>query len=193
MIYFSDGAVIRGLREKRADCIRFLYREYFPLAKSFVTKNSGSYEDAEDVFQDGIMVLFQKSCEGDLILKCSLKTYFYSICRNIWLQRLDRKWRLLYQDNLVHESDPSYDPDPLGIDEEKLERTRIYQHHFLSLPEDCQKILMLFLKKVPFREIASMLGFRDDQAVKTRKYLCKNMLRKRILKDPQCKNLMHYE
>jgi RNA polymerase sigma factor (sigma-70 family) len=193
MIYFSDTAVIEGLKEKKADCIRYLYREFFPLAKSFVTKNSGSFQDAEDVFQDGLVVLFQKSCEGELNLKCSLKTYFYSICRNIWLQRLDRKWRLLYQDNMVNETASSYETEISDMDEERLERTRLYQMHFLSLPEDCQKIILLFLKKTPFKEIASMLGFRDDQAVKTRKYLCKNMLRKRILKDPKCKNLIRYE
>ncbi len=193
MIYFTDSAVIKGLREKRADCIRYLYREFFPLAKSFVTKNSGTFQDAEDVFQDGIVVLFQKSMDSDLNLKCSLKTYFYSICRNIWMQRLDRKWRLLYQDNFVNEAEGSYETEITEVDEEKLERTRIYQLHFLSLPHDCQRILLLFLKKTPFREIAISLGFRDDQAVKTRKYLCKNMLRRRILRDPKCKNLIRHE
>ena len=53
MINFSDEAILKGLKEKHADSIHFLYREYFPLAKSIVEKNSGSYEDAEDVFQDG--------------------------------------------------------------------------------------------------------------------------------------------
>ena len=51
MINFSDDAILKGLKEKKSDSIRFLYREYFPMAKSIVEKNSGSYEDAEDVFQ----------------------------------------------------------------------------------------------------------------------------------------------
>ncbi len=64
MNYFSDDAILNGLKEKRADSIRYLYREYFPLAKSIVEKNSGSYQDAEDVFQDGIIVLYQKILSG---------------------------------------------------------------------------------------------------------------------------------
>jgi RNA polymerase sigma factor (sigma-70 family) len=193
MIYFSDNAVLQGLKEKRTDCIRFMYKEFFPLVNALVKKNSGNYQDAEDVFQDGLVVLFSKSREGKISLTCSLKTYFYGICRNIWMQRLDRKWRLLYLDNMANETEESYDSGFSDIDEIRLEKTRLYQLHFLNLPSDCQKILRLFLKKIPFREIAGTLGFRDDQAVKTRKYLCKNLLRKRILRDPKCKNLVRYE
>jgi RNA polymerase sigma factor (sigma-70 family) len=193
MNFFSDDAILIGLKEKRADCIRYLYREYFPLAKSIVEKNSGNYADAQDVFQDGIIVLYQKILSGPLTLNCSLKTFFFSICRNIWMQRLDRKWRLLYQDDLVTESIEDYDAIPIEINEEKLEKTRLYQLHFLSLPADCQKILKLFISNASLKEISEHMGFKDVSYAKTRKYLCKNMLRKRILKDPRYKMFLHYE
>ena len=193
MINFSDEAILKGLKEKHSDIIRYLYREYFPLTKSIVEKNSGSYEDAEDVFQDGIIVLYQKILSGPLTLNCSLKTFFFSICRNIWMQRLDRKWRLLYQDDLVSESIEDYDAIPIEINEEKLEKTRLYQLYFLSLPADCQKILKMFLSKASLKEISECMGFKDVNYAKTRKYLCKNMLRKKILKDPRYKIFLHYE
>jgi len=193
MIDFSDDAILRGLKEKKSDSIRFLYREYFPLAKSIVEKNSGSHEDAEDVFQDGIIVLYQKILSGPLILNCSLKTFFFSICRNIWMQRLDRKWRLLYQDELVSEAIEEYEAVALEVNEEKLEKTRLYQLHFLSLPADCQKILKMFLSGISLKEIQECMGFKDVTYAKTRKYLCKNMLRKKILKDPRYKMFLHYE
>ncbi|MCX6247820.1 MAG: sigma-70 family RNA polymerase sigma factor [Bacteroidetes bacterium] len=193
MNYFSDDALLNGLKDKRTDSIRYLYREYFPLARSIVEKNSGSYEDAEDVFQDGIIVLYQKILTGPLVLNCSLRTFFFSICRNIWMQRLDRKWRLLYQDDLVSESVQDYDAIPLEINEEKLEKTRLYQLHFLSLPPDCQKILRMFLSNISLKEISEKMGFKDAAYAKTRKYLCKNMLRKKIIKDPRYKMFLHHE
>ncbi|MCX6243623.1 MAG: sigma-70 family RNA polymerase sigma factor [Bacteroidetes bacterium] len=193
MIYFSDEALLYGLKEKRTDCIRQLYRDYFPLARSIVEKNSGSYQDAEDVFQDGIIVLYQKIRSGPVQLNCSLKTFFYSICRNIWMQRLDRKWRLLYQDEFVNEPLEDYDAPAFEIHEDKLEKTRLYQLHFLSLPADCQKILRMFLSKVSMKEITVTMGFKDVTYAKTRKYLCKNMLRKKILRDPMYQRFLHYE
>ena len=193
MIYFSDEALLKGLKNKRTDCIRQLYKDYFPLAKSIVERNSGNHEDAEDVFQDGLIILYEKIHSDSISLKCSLKTYFYSICKNIWMQRLDRKWRLLYKDELVQEPSEEYDPLAFSIDEERLEKTRLYQQHFTSLPEDCQKIIKMFLDQIPFKEIAVKMEFKNEAYAKTRKYLCKNMLRKRILKDPRYKMFFHYE
>jgi RNA polymerase sigma factor (sigma-70 family) len=193
MIYFSDDSILRGLKEQRSDSIRYFYREFFPVAKSIVEKNSGSYQDAEDVFQDGIIALYQKIQAEPLKLNCSLKTFFFSMCRNIWMTRLERKWRLLYQDDMVSEAVEEYDVIPIELNEEKLEKTRLYQSHFLSLPDDCQRILLMFLAKTSLKHIAEIMGFKDVYYAKTRKYLCKNMLRKRILKDPRYKMFLHYE
>ena len=193
MIKFSDESILQGLKEKRTDCILYLYQNFFPLTKSIVEKNSGNFEDAEDVFQDGIIVLFEKISSGPLILNCSLKTFFYSICRNIWMQRLDRKWRLLYQDEIVTEAAQEYEAIPLEINEEKLEKTRLYQVHFLSLPSDCQKVLSMFISKMPLKKVAQVMKYKDENYAKTRKYLCKNLLRKKILNDPRYKMFLHYE
>ena len=184
---------MKGLRNKRTDCIRQLYREFFPLAQSIVERNSGNYEDAEDIFQDGLIILYEKILSDSVSLKCSLKTYFYSICKNIWKQRLDRKWRLLYQDELVQEPSEEYDPLAFSIDEINLEKVRLYHQHFIDLPEDCQRILKMYLAQIPVKEIAVKMKFKNEAYAKTRKYLCKNMLRKRILKDPRYKMFFHYE
>ena len=193
MIYFSDEALLRGLKNRRTDCIRQLYRDYFPLAKSIVERNSGNIQDAEDVFQDGMVILYEKILSDSVSLKCSLKTYFYAICKNIWMQRLDRKWRLLYQDDFVSEPSEEYDPFSFTVHEEKLEKKRLYQEHFLDLPEDCQTIIRMYLAQVPFREIAEKMNFKNEAYAKTRKYLCKNILRKKILTDPRYKMFINYE
>jgi RNA polymerase sigma factor (sigma-70 family) len=193
MIRFTDEAIIHGLKEKNIRCITYLYREFFPLARSIVEHNSGSYQDAEDLFQDGLVVLYLKAKDGGIRLNCSLKTFFYSVCRNIWLQRLDRKWRLLFCEDMVSEEADDYTVSQRDIDEERLERTRLYQVHFLSLPVDCQMLLRMFIQKKTLKEIREKLGLRTDKYTKTRKYLCKNLLRKRILGDPKCQHLLHYD
>ena len=193
MIYFSDEVLLKGLRSKRTDCIRQLYRDFLPLARSIVERNSGNQQDAEDVFQDGLIILYEKILIDPAFLKCSLKTYFYAVCKNIWMQRLDRKWRLLYQDTFVNEPTEEYDPLAFTIPEERLEKKRIYQEHFLNLPEDCQTIIKMYLAQIPFKEIALKMKFKTEAYAKTRKYLCKNILRKRVMKDPRYKMFFHYE
>ena len=79
------------------------------------------------------------------------------------------------------------------IDEERLEKTRLFQVYFLTLPSECQQLIRLFLDKTPLKMIARIMGFKDEKYAKTRKYMCKNMLRKRILMDPNSKHLLFYD
>ena len=171
----------------------YMYREFFPLIRSIVERNSGNRQDAEDVFHDGMIILYLRVLQEPVVLRSSLKTYFYSICKNIWHQRLDRKFRLLYQSDFeVHENSWHY-ADDQQVREEYLEKMRLYNGHFLSLPDDCQTLLKLFFRKVPLQEIAGVLGLKDVAYAKTRKYMCKNMLRKKILNDPLCRQFIFYE
>jgi RNA polymerase sigma factor (sigma-70 family) len=193
MIQLTDEVLIKGLKEQNSKCIRYLYKEYFPLAKSIVERNSGNHEDAEDLFQDSIVVLYKRLTRENIILKCGLKTFFYGICKNLWMQRLDRKWRLLYSENMAEEPAGSYEIIDREFSEEILEKKRLYQKHFLALPKRCQKLLLLYLKDLPLKKIAEELGLKNEEYAKARKYSCKNMLRKRIMNDPQCKPYLTYD
>ena len=187
MIHFSDKAIIQGLKQKQERVIRYLYREYFPCILSMIEQNNGVYEDAEDIFQDGLVILYRKFSKGRGKLNCSLKTYFYAICKNIWMQRLERTRKLVYRDDLeVDERSIQYQLRDEELREDNLARLRLLQMHFLNLPKDCQKLLLLFMDKIPLKEIARELGLSGEKYVKSRKYACKNMLRKKIINDPQC-------
>jgi hypothetical protein len=70
------------------------------------------------------------------------------------------------------------------------EKFRLYQQHFLTLGEDCQKVLLLFMKKISLKDIATEMGFKTEKYAKTRKYLCKEELKKRIINDPKCQKFL---
>jgi hypothetical protein len=50
----------------------------------------------------------------------------------------------------------------------------------------------LYCLKIPYREIAKLMKYKDDVYVKTRKYSCKQLLRRKILSDPQCQLIFEY-
>lgn len=193
ILNYSDEAILEGLRQKKRSYIDYVYREYMMITRSIVVRKAGTSQDVEDVFQDAMLVLYQRAINPPVVLTCSLKTYFYSICRNIWMQRLDRKFRLLYQSDFeVHEEKSAYSTEEPDAKEVNLERRRMYLQHFRNLPADCQAILNLFYTRVPFSQIADMMHLRSEKYAKQKKYLCKNMLRKRIMKDPKCQQFMEY-
>ncbi len=185
MIHYSDEAILEGLRLRSDYIINFIYKEFFPLIKFLVNENGGSDEDSEDIFQDGIIIIYNKISLNQLTLTSSFKTYMYSVCRNLWLQKLNKR-KAIY-DRLT-DVEEYIDLPKIMLQEasfEEAEMHRIIQKHFLSLPEDCQKLLQLFTKSTPMREIATILGFKTEKYAKTRKYLCKEELKRRISNDPR--------
>lgn len=191
MIHYTVEAILEGLKTNDNEVLNFIYRKYFPEIRFFVIKNSGSDEDAQDVFQEAIIIIYKKLRDGVLDLTCSFKTYLYSVCRIVWLKQLDK--RKLKTDGF---SDNQVFVDlQEGVEElaEEQERFKLYQKHFQSLHIDCQTILKMFLQKVPLKEIASRLNIKSEKYLKKRKYQCKEILVKRIQNDPNFKKLKHDE
>jgi RNA polymerase sigma factor (sigma-70 family) len=190
MIHYSDEAILEGLRLRSDYIINFIYKEFFPLIKFLVTENGGAGEDAEDIFQDGIIIIYSKISLNELKLTSSFKTYMYSVCRNLWLQKLNKRKAIFDKLSDVEEY---IDLPKDMLQEASIEETelhRIIQIHFLSLADDCQKLLRLFIKNIPLREIASILGYKTEKYAKTRKYLCKEELKKRIASDPRSQKII---
>ena len=184
MIRYSDEAIVEGLRLRKDEIIRFVYKEFFPMTRHLIINNSGTDQDAEDVFQDALVIVYKRIVSDELNLNSSYKTFFYSICRNIWLQRLgklkDRKHEFADYESITAIPEPTVEE----IHSIENKKHKLYQLHFLNLSEDCQKVLQLFLRKISLREIANIMGYKTEKYAKTRKYNCKEELKLRIINDP---------
>ncbi len=186
MSKYTNDAILDGIKHGKREVIDFVYYECFPTIRFLITANSGNELDAEDIFQDALVIVYQKIHTNGLVLTSSFKTFLYSICRNLWLQKLDRK--ALRAGFLEKESlDNLQEILQLDIEDLEYEKYQIYQKHFLNLSKDCQKILRLFLNKISLEEIADIMGFKTAKYAKTRKYMCKEKLKNKILNDPNCK------
>jgi RNA polymerase sigma factor (sigma-70 family) len=181
---YSDKDVVEGLNARDFRVIRYLYKKYFREVCFIVTSNSGSRMDAEDIFQDVLIVLYKKISGGSLILTSSFNTYLFSICRHLWFQKLKNR--------LVKFESGELSGLDIGADEAELQELRekeelyvLYREHFSMLSDDDQKVLNLYLSKTPAKEIACIMGYKSDDYAKFRKYLCKEKLKNSIINDPR--------
>jgi RNA polymerase sigma factor (sigma-70 family) len=189
MIRYSDEGIVEGLRLRKEEIIKCVYKEFFPMIRQLIINNSGTDQDAEDIFQDALVIVYKRIIDDELILNSSFKTFFYSVCRNIWLQRLG-KWKERNHEFVDFESITAiseHTQEEIHSIENK--KHKLYQIHFLNLSLDCQKVLQLFLRKISLREIASIMGYKTEKYAKTRKYNCKEELKLRILNDPNYINI----
>jgi RNA polymerase sigma factor (sigma-70 family) len=150
-----------------------IYDLYLDNVKKFVLNNQGSLDDAMDLFQDVICVLYQKAGNKNFILSCSLKTYILSIARTLWLKSLkDRKKGPL----ILQSSAEDFYTDDFYEIYEYNERMFLYRSHFAKLSEKCRRILTLFLEGRSVKEITEAMGYRSEQHTKNRRYRCKKSL-----------------
>ena len=147
--------------------LEFLYQKYYRMMTKLVITNSGTEEEARDVYQDALIVFWQKATSGNLVLTSKMSTYIYSICQNLWRKELDRKKRLSSE-----EKDTS-----VTLDTESSEREMILAKCIDQLGETCKKVLMFYyFEEMSMQDIADKLGFANTDTAKTKKYKCKKKL-----------------
>jgi RNA polymerase sigma factor (sigma-70 family) len=188
---YSNNNIIDGLKSRDSSVINFIYKQSYAQVKFFVTSNSGTVMDAEDIFQDAIVLIYQNIERADFYLSCNFSTYLYSICRHLWLQKLS-KHKANYEiidSNLGH--DPWEDAENFREMLTESEKYRLFQKHFNLLKKDEQKVLSLYMSKIPAKEIARIMGFKSDKYAKFRKYLCKEKLKNMITSDEQFPAVCH--
>ena len=179
--------ILQGLKDRDTKVLDYIYESYFQQIRTFINKNQGSEEDAKDIYQDALLVIYQKTVFNNLSLTCSFNTYLFSVCRLLWLKQLEQS----KQQKIISVETGTFVELDKSIFEisEKNERYNLYQEHFNKLSYSCQKVLELFLAGIPLREIANILGFKSEQYAKKRKHQCKEKLVSSIKGDPGFKHL----
>jgi RNA polymerase sigma factor (sigma-70 family) len=177
--------ILESLIKCNREVVDNIYQECFPSVKHMVISNSGNIVDAEDIFQDAMTLLLEKARKNKLELTCSIKTYLYSVCYNMWLKQLNRKTKEVKfaQDfDMPDESDQDH-----KIHTEKI--YDLYWQNFDKLNPEYQKILNMYLSKYSMKEITIEMGYANENYAKVKKYMCKELLKKNIFNDPAYKEL----
>lgn len=166
-----------------------LYRQLFPMIRDMVWKYGGSEQDARDVFQDAVMVVFHKAKQPGFLLTSQFSTFFYGIALNVWRSRRKKK----SNSEVMIPEDAQYIADDLSeFDHLKLERQSLFDKAFAQLGEDCQRLLLLFFQKKSMDEIAAEMGFGSDNYAARRKHTCKERLVDMIKSYPEFRELRNH-
>ncbi len=186
----SDKEILAGLRKRDNRILQYIYKNSFNPVKQLVLHNAGSESDAEDIFQEALIVIFQKLRDGQSFsLQSAFSTYLYSIARLLWLKHL-REIKKIEIDPLNRDMEERIEfEEPLPVQDKDL-RMAIYQRTLMKIPEDCQKILQLTGQDLSSSEIAEQLGFRSEGYVRKRRHFCKEYLVSKIKEDADYQAMM---
>jgi RNA polymerase sigma factor (sigma-70 family) len=169
--------ILKGLANKEKDAIETIYKENYSLIQHLVINNNGTEDDARDVFQDALLVLYEKSLSNSFELNCQIKTYIYSVSRRIWLKKLQFSRRFEPQSEIVEEIVPV--EDDLGTHEKPNQQYEIMKAAIGKIGEPCKSLLEAFyIHEKNMQEIASFFGYTNADNAKNQKYKCLLRLKK---------------
>ena len=167
---------------------QFITKERSKVLAVLRNRLSVSTEDAEDIFQDACIALFNNIQNGKLkTLTCSLSTYFTQICLNMGYNFVNRGHSTTSFDQMLDNT--IYDEYGLaqieailglgdGLSQEQISMMRdIVQ----DLPHPCEDILWAYYgDDLSMKEIADVIGFNGADSVKSKKSQCMSKLKERF-------------
>ena len=177
---FTDTELIEGIRARDPKVLQAIYQHFFPLLRAWISRNQGSEEAARDIFQEAMVVMFEKINQPQFQLSHSFQAYLMGVGKNLWLMQLRKKATTVLDESLAG-------PDlaaSIADDLQRRDRYQVYRHHFAKLGDSCQQILQWFFAGESLREIAARLDTTEKYA-KKRKFLCQKSLIEAIEADPR--------
>lgn len=155
--------------------LKALYKKW-PDIKSFLRSKGCLPIDAEDIFQEALVIYCRKCDEKDFQLDVEAFHYVKSVCKFLWYnQARKQKPTVEHEDEIFDVSD---DQDWL-LKERKL---RIIENAIETLGEKCRELLTSFYGLgLSMLEIAKKLGLRNEKVAKTQKYRCLQKAKEKAL------------
>ena len=173
----NEQKLLEGLALNDRKAIETIYKQHYNMVQSLILNNNGSPDDARDIFQEAMIVLYEKVKTGTFELNCLLKTYLYSVCRRLWLKRLSQLQRISPEVEKLEETVPV--EEELELHEQRNLDFQTMEKSMKNLGEPCKSLLeAYYLQKKNMVEIAENFGYTNADNAKNQKYKCLMRLKK---------------
>ena len=175
----NDSKIIELLRTGRNDSALNALYMHFPLLQKMIRSKGGTSNDAEDIFQEALIILIKKVRQDHFQLTAKLSTYLFSVCRFLWKDEQKKRRQPV-----------ALDPDtgPAGFDERELNaaveeesRAQLAEKVLYELKDRCRELLIHFYEgRLRMKDIATRMGYSSENTAKNQKYKCLENAKNRL-------------
>jgi len=176
-------AILSGEERKRDWALYQFYSdpEIRGWVSSYISHHGGQDADAEDVFQDSIIILDRNIRNGKFEGKSTLKTYLLSIVKWSWLTSKRKKgYHDEFKPEFIYDIEESVEFELISEEKKMLVENAIDQ-----VDERCQSLLRYYKLDYSMKEIMSKMGFSSPEMAKKQAYRCRERLRAYFLSQPE--------
>ncbi|MBL7810957.1 MAG: sigma-70 family RNA polymerase sigma factor [Bacteroidetes bacterium] len=166
----SPEKCLQQLREGQHTAVfRRLYH-LLPGLRKWLKQRGGSADEAEDLLQESLIVLYRQSQNPQFNLTVKPETYAFAVAKNLYAAACRKKG---IQIELSVEDLNITDAENLAELQEKETRLQHLYNSLQAMGETCRELLLRFyFRREKMASIAQSLGFRNEQVAKAMKYKC---------------------
>jgi len=171
-LYLNDRSIVNAIKNGDRNALAYLYKTYFSMIKHFIIQNSGSDDEAEDLYQEGVLTVYENIVNNKFSLQSNttLKTYIYSVCRNKWMYELRKKNKLPVR---INESNEFVTVNLAEEIAEEMPYSLILNKALEQIGEKCKEIIRdYYYNKMSMTQIAERFGFASSRVAIVTKERC---------------------
>ncbi|RRB02878.1 RNA polymerase sigma factor [Larkinella rosea] len=173
-----EDSLLESLRAGDTSAYEWVYKKYYPSIARFVQQNKGNEGDAEDIFQESVLVLYQKITAPDFRLTSTLKTFLFSIAKHSWLKKLrDEKLVPISEEQLILIQDTQdFVSDDASPEEGQHERLNAWMARITG---HCQRVIKsIYFSHEPMDNLMVTMGWKNRHTAVNQKYKCIQQLKR---------------
>ncbi len=188
MSYATDSALVYDLRKGNETAFQYCYDEILPMVRNWFKKQSVAQEEADDFFQEALLVLYDNVRTSKFELQSKLSTYLLSICKYMWYNK-SRKTSRRKTDAFGEEVEKlQWVEQDVVFHEQQEQHYEQLESALEELGDPCKTLLeAYYIQDMSMKEITELMEYTNANNAKTQKYKCLNRLKK-IFKEKQKKN-----
>lgn len=181
--HFLDGI----LRDDPATLLE-IYRQCYPVVRGIILRYGGMEQDAQDMFQEAILLIYQRLKSGKLTLTSRFGSLLNGVAYNLFRSYQQKKD---VSGTVTFPADDKYAlENDLEMEFEKIELQRLFDQAMEQLGEDCRQVLLLFFQDKSMEEIAEIMKYGSTDYARRKKYLCKEKLLEIIKGYPELRDYL---
>lgn len=177
-MHFTDQELIEGIAEGDRQTIQRIYNNIQPMILKWMISRGANETAAEDIFQEGMLVLYHQCGKKDFKLTSKLSTYLLAICKRIWFKQLSNEPLTDLGDDFLKEEWQDLEED-FKYKEAQEQQFKKLEAGLELLGSPCKELLEAFyLEGKNMQELALEFNYTNANTAKTQRYKCMNRLRK---------------
>ena len=178
---FSDKEIIEAILEgKDEKVIASLYTSILPGLTRYICSNSGTSDDAYDLFQDALLIFVKMVVTNKYDHeKYQIHSYILTITKNLWINRVKKNSRgMKWEKTKIEEEEEKLILENIIDDERK----KVLETVFMSLGKKCIEILsMYYYQGLSMKEIAEKMDLQSADVAKVKAHRCRKELSDKII------------